>query len=85
MSRGLPSSLLIFLVVFYGDNCYQRYYELWGHVSALNAGVYNWVLQVGFIYSPLEMGQEQLNKIAPRLTGLGPSSGPDGILDWPAT
>ena len=65
---GLPSSLLIFLVVFYGDRCYQRYYELWGHVSALNAMVYNWVLQTGFIYSPLEMGQAQLDKIAPRLT-----------------
>lgn len=67
---GLPSSLLIFLVVFYGDRCYQRYYELWGHVSALNAMVYNWVLQTGFIYSPLEMGQAQLDKIAPRLTGI---------------
>ena len=26
---GLPTSLLIFLVVFYNDNCYKRYFDLW--------------------------------------------------------
>jgi len=74
---GLPSSLLIFLVVFYGGNCYQRYYELWEHLSALNAGVYNWVLQTGFIYSPLEMNHEHLNKIASKLHGVGRNDGTD--------
>lgn len=60
---GLPASLLIFLVVFYGGNCYNRYYELWGLLSEIVCLVYSWTLQVGFIYSPLEMSDDKLVEI----------------------
>jgi len=51
---GLPASLLIFLVVFYGGNCYDRYFNLYNHVSEINALVFDWVLQVAFIYEDAE-------------------------------
>lgn len=51
---GLPASLLIFLVVFYCGNCYTRYFELYNHVSELNYLVFDWVLQVAFIYEDAE-------------------------------
>ena len=51
---GGPASLLIFLVVFYCGNCYTRYFELYGHVSELNYLVFDWVLQVSFIYEDAE-------------------------------
>jgi len=51
---GLPASLLIFVVVFYGGNCYTRYYELFNHLSEINALVYDWILQTSFIYEDAE-------------------------------
>ena len=43
-------------MVFYGDNCYQRYYELWRLASELFGLVCEWVTTVSWVYD--EMGDE---------------------------
>ena len=58
---GLPASLLIFLVVFYCGNCYTRYFELYNHVSEMNYLVFDWVLQVSFIYEDAERSGSKMD------------------------
>ncbi len=50
---GLPASLLIFLVVFYNGNCYERFFEMWRLTADINALVNTWVLQVSFTFEEL--------------------------------
>lgn len=51
---GLPASLLIFLVVFYNGNCYNRFYELWSLTTELVVMVHEWVVQTSFIYDEMD-------------------------------
>ena len=51
---GLPASLLIFLVVFYNGNCYERFFELWRHTCEINAIVNQWIIQVAFTMEEID-------------------------------
>ena len=51
---GLPATMLLFLVVFYNGNCYDRYFELWGHTCGVFSIVHAWVQQTSFILEDME-------------------------------
>lgn len=43
---GLPASLLIFFVVFYGTNCYNRFYKMWSLCTDLVKLTLEWTARV---------------------------------------
>ena len=42
----VPSSLLTFFIVFYGQQSYARYYQFYGHCIGMNGNIMEWVCRV---------------------------------------
>ena len=42
----VPSSLLTFFIVFYGQQSYARYYQFYGHCIWINGDIMEWVARV---------------------------------------
>ena len=51
---GLPSSLLVFFVVFYGGNCYARFYDMWAQCTELVNLTFEWTARVSFVFDGKE-------------------------------
>ena len=46
----LPAGLLVFFLVFYGDSCYYRFFQLWAHVVELVRLLLEFVARVNLLY-----------------------------------
>jgi len=46
----LPASLLVFFLVFYGSNCYARFYELWGLCIDLTSMVLEFSARINIVF-----------------------------------
>ena len=57
---GMPVALMIFLVVFYGNTCYERFFTLWSLATSLFTHVMDWTTQVSWLYD--EMTDDQIEK-----------------------
>lgn len=40
---SIPSSLVVFFIVFYSSQCYARYFELYGHCVGIGGAIMCWV------------------------------------------
>ena len=44
---SIPSSLVVFFIVFYSSQCYARFFELYGHCVGISGALMCWVAQDG--------------------------------------
>lgn len=55
---ALPSSLLVFFLVFYGGNCYTRFYQLWNEISELFSLIVQWVSHLSVVFDGMPNAKE---------------------------
>lgn len=51
---GVPTSLLVFFLVFYGSQCYSRFFTMYGHCVGIAGSIMCWVVRLPAI----ELGAE---------------------------
>lgn len=47
---SLPSSLLVFFVVFYGSNCYERFFQMWSLCTELLSVANEWCARLEMVF-----------------------------------
>lgn len=54
----VPSSLLTFLLVSFGNQCYSRYFELYGHCVGMHGSIMEWVALIKVEFTHLDLSAQ---------------------------